>query len=722
MAEEQNKTKTVGGLDPLENKMENLISEVMNTNETVAKTEKKTAEQNGLIDKVGTNTATLSSSNDYLAQSAKALRALKSMMANQFQFLKKSNEDLVTSVVGNDLKKAEDKKEAKKEEKNQSVALDKIAGNTFKLPGVFKKGLSGLEKKLGGGRFGKLIAGFATAVVTALGVLFSGGGLAAAGAALFAPLAPIFAGISTAFAGFITAIKVIALPLTIAIGVIGAIIGAIKGFKEEGIVGAIKGLFTGALDILVGSLLGLLNPLIKGFTNFLGIGEFGEAIVATLNSVYNLIRGSFVNLVDGFKALFTGDIEGVKAAIAKQFANIGDVLKKFFMGLIPQLAKVLFIKIPLLFGKIGEGLFNLIKVIGPLILEGFTAIKKGLTNALSVLPTLVVDGAGFIVDKLKELLPMPLNLLKDGVAWLLSKFGMNTVADALKGFDFTDTVKKLIDAPVNLIKSAVNNIKEIFGGDGSLLGNIYRTVGEIVSSVVTFPLTLLQKAIVGIGELFGFDMESVSDFDLAGKIKSLFRLPFDAMASVFDFIKNLFSAEGREKILLSMGKIGDKMKNFAKDMLAKFLPKYDPSRRFGAAHPLNVAHKLTPKALYDFAGIDKKSGKKLRQEEEDTSGYEEVTIPAIAPPPPKIETPIERMEAQEAVNMQIAQVPSTGAAMEAMKSDTFDAAAELQALTLQQANVNTNTTNNSTNSTTVTYNETRHIDGELAKTNLYAFG
>ena len=267
-----------------------------------------------------------------------------------------------------------------------------------------------------------------------------------------------------------------------------------------------------------------------------------------------------------------------------------------------------------------------------------------------------------------------------------------------------------------------NNIKEIFGGDGSLLGNIYRTVGEIVSSVVTFPLTLLQKAIVGIGELFGFDMESVSDFDLAGKIKSLFRLPFDAMASVFDFIKNLFSAEGREKILLSMGKIGDKMKNFAKDMLAKFLPKYDPSRRFGAAHPLNVAHKLTPKALYDFAGIDKKSGKKLRQEEEDTSGYEEVTIPAIAPPPPKIETPIERMEAQEAVNMQIAQVPSTGAAMEAMKSDTFDAAAELQALTLQQANVNTNTTNNSTNSTTVTYNETRHIDGELAKTNLYAFG
>jgi hypothetical protein len=677
MAEEQNKTKTVGGLDPLENKMENLISEVMNTNKTAANAEKKTAEQNSLIDQVGTNTSTLSSSNDYLAQSAKALKALKSMMANQFQFLKRSNEDLVTSVVGNDLKKAEDKKEAKQEEKKQTVALDKIAGSTFELPGVFKKGLSGLEKKLGGGFFGKAIAGFATAIVTALAVVFSGGGLAAAGAALIAPLAPVFASISTAFAGFIAAIKVIALPLTIAIGVIGAIIGAIKGFKEEGIVGAIKGLFTGALDILVGSLLGLLNPLIKGFTNLLGIGEFGEALVATLDSIYNLIRGSFVNLVDAFKALFTGDIEGVKAAIAKQFANIGDVLKKFFMGLVPQLADVLFIKIPLLFVKIGEGMVNLIKTIGPLILEGFIAIKQGLTNALSILPTLVVDGAGFIVDKLKELLPMPLNLLKDGLASLLSK--MNSAADTLKG---------------------------LFAGDENLLSNIYRTVGELVSSVTTFPLTLLQKAIVGIGELFGFDMEAVSEFDLAGKIKSLYKLPFDAMASVFDFIKNLFSADGRKKILFSMMKVGDKMKNFAADMLAKFLPKYDSSRRGGPVHPLNVAHKFTPKALYDFAGIDKKSGKRIRQEEEDSSSYEEVAIPQIA---------------SSAANMQIAQVPSTGAAMEAIKSDTLDAQSDA-AITLQQSSVNANTTNNTANTTNVTYNESRHIDGELAKTNLYAFG
>ena len=42
--------------------------------------------------------------------------------------------------------------------------------------------------------------------------------------------------------------RVLGLPLTILFGIIGGIQGAIKGFKKEGILGGIKGLFAGAID------------------------------------------------------------------------------------------------------------------------------------------------------------------------------------------------------------------------------------------------------------------------------------------------------------------------------------------------------------------------------------------------------------------------------------------------------------------------------------------
>ena len=361
-------------------------------------------------------------------------------------------------LKGDKLQSIEDKKEALQKAEEANTALENIANNTEDLGNTFKKGLDGLSNRLGGGFFGKIISGLGTAIITGLGVLFAGGGLAAAASAMFAPLAPLFATISTVFTGFISTLGKLFIPLTIAIGIIGAIIGAVKGFKKEGIVGAIKGLFTGALDILVGSLLGVLNPLIKGFTKMLGIGEFGEALVETLDSIYNLIRGSFVNLIDAFKALFTGDIEGVKAAIAKQFANIGDVLKKFFMGLIPQLANVLFIKIPLLFVKIGEGILNLIGTIGSLIGNALVAMKQGLTNALVMLPSLVVDGVVFLVDKLKELFFSLPDNIKDPILNGFAKIKDFIGGIFEKGSEIFQGLKDIVLNPKQTIKDILKSI------------------------------------------------------------------------------------------------------------------------------------------------------------------------------------------------------------------------------------------------------------------------
>ena len=220
----------------------------------------------------------------------------------------------------------------------------------------------------------------------------------------------ILGGIKT----FGSIISKIALPITIAVGIIGGIFGAIKGFKEEGFVGGLKGFITGALDAVVGSLIGILNSIIKGLFSFLGLGELGKKITDVISSVFSLIKGTFTNFIDLVSGLFTGDFGKIKEALMNQFKLIGTALKD------------LFIDLPLVLGKALLSALKFIVIDIPLMLA------KGIFNALKIL---VFDLPKFLIEKLIEGITSlvsalnPVNIVKNIGGKVASFFGFGKDED-----------------------------------------------------------------------------------------------------------------------------------------------------------------------------------------------------------------------------------------------------------------------------------------------------
>jgi hypothetical protein len=124
----------------------------------------------------------------------------------------------------------------------------------------------------------------------------------------------------------------LALPITIIMGLWDTIKGAMAGYKEDGIMGAVKGGISGLLNSLVGSMLDLFKDGIAwlaGKFGFKGIEEklnsfsFSEIITSLvtgitdfLSSIFNLVLAPFVTIpkmiraavnaisTDGFKGIF----------------------------------------------------------------------------------------------------------------------------------------------------------------------------------------------------------------------------------------------------------------------------------------------------------------------------------------------------------------------------------------------------------------------------------
>lgn len=116
------------------------------------------------------------------------------------------------------------------------------------------------------------------------------------------------------------------LPIKVIIGAIAAVKGAIKGYKQEGIVGAIKESIIGVVDALVGSVLRLASSAVAFFLDFLGFDNFAESFKTSfdgmIEGIYNTFRG-FVDLIGG---IFTLDGEGIKESLGLIFTGLKDIL------------------------------------------------------------------------------------------------------------------------------------------------------------------------------------------------------------------------------------------------------------------------------------------------------------------------------------------------------------------------------------------------------------
>lgn len=205
------------------------------------------------------------------------------------------------------------------------------------------------------------------------------------------------------------------------------------------------------------------------------------------------------------------------------------------------------------------------------------------------------------------------------------KIGFATVTKFAKLFGAT--AGKLF-LPITIAMTVFDGIKGFLQGfresDGkSMLGKItdglFGALGEIVANLVGVPLDLLKRSVGWILDKFGFKnaQEALASFSFKDMIKDLVTGVGDMVQGVVDFVVNLFTnpKEAFASMAQGLGDIGKKVKEFAKTILRSFLPMYDASRVGGRFNPLNVAHKLTPASLFKFAGIDKKSGTLIPEEE-----------------------------------------------------------------------------------------------------------
>ena len=168
-------------------------------------------------------------------------------------------------------------------------------GNIFKpLTSLFGEGFKGVGSSFS--KIGDVIKGGIsrfTGVFQTIGKSFG---------ALRGALSPIFT-------VFKTLGRVIFAPLTLIMGIIDGIKGAISGFAEEGILGGILGAVGGVLGGLIGMPLDLLKSAISWIAGKLGFENFSEILDSFS------FKDGIMDLFMGIASVFNGAIDWVKNAI-----------------------------------------------------------------------------------------------------------------------------------------------------------------------------------------------------------------------------------------------------------------------------------------------------------------------------------------------------------------------------------------------------------------------
>ena len=198
----------------------------------------------------------------------------------------------------------------------------------------------------------------------------------------------------------------------------------------------------------------------------------------------------------------------------------------------------------------------------------------------------VMDGlfAGAI-KLIKGIFIVPLDLLKDGVSWLAEKMGFENFSAALDSFSFNDIFDKFIKFGNNIFSSEPE--------EGYF--SIVKMVGDVIDNIVEFMKGLIPDDIIG------------SLKKLAGNALDIISSPQrwlwnNAIKPAIDAIIKMF---GGSVELPGTGEIGDMATNFLKNILKSVLPNPEA----GVAQYL--ASKAIPNSVYEFAGLDPKTGEEI---------------------------------------------------------------------------------------------------------------
>jgi len=358
--------------------------------------------------------------------------------------------------------------------------------------------------------------------------------------------------------------------------------------------------------------------LAKTLASFAKIPDSIKAAFKTLgtkikgNKVFKTLSTSIDNFFAGFKNV--GKVMGaVKTPVAiKEFktlsgkigATIGKITKpimslfKSLSGL-SSVGKTIkpIVKMAKKFAPLAKGILS--KVLLPLFvifdfisgfIEGFRS--KGEDDSRGMLEKIfdgMVQGA---VEVIRGIFIIPLDLLKSGLSWLLGKLGFSEAEKLLDSFSFNEMYDKMV----------------------AIYKNFFSTEPEEgYFSIVKFIMDSIDGMIKYVKGLL--DMNPADALKkLAGDALDIITAPSrwlwnNAIKPAIDSIIKMFGGSAE---LPDTGEIGDMATNFLKNLLRSVLPNPD------AGFISNLASKAIP-SVYEFAGLDPKTGKELPAAIADTS-------------------------------------------------------------------------------------------------------
>ena len=333
----------------------------------------------------------------------------------------------------------------------------------------------------------------------------------------------------------------------------------LKALRKDLGKGGILALIMGAAGLLAGFVAGFVEKIIKFFKPVMALFEGKFKI---FEPIINAVKSGFTKFIELFRGLGRWFSE---LTIVEKTAAIFQKGWAYFSGLFKELAMII--------GKIGDGI-SIVFGEGKKAIGFFEGIIKYFKSLGTVFEVFFSFGRALGAVFAKLLIPIQVILS----VW-------DTVSGALDGWN----------------KTQGDFMAKFFGAlKGGLTGLLNGLIGGL--------LDLMKDGVSWILEALGFDKAAkiLDGFSFSKLIEDVVTGFFDMVEGMVRYVIDLFQkgpAQALEKVGTAMSNIADAAKNVLKSLLRSVLP--NPA----GSTMEKIASKAIPDAVYEFAGINPKTGK-----------------------------------------------------------------------------------------------------------------
>lgn len=292
----------------------------------------------------------------------------------------------------------------------------------------------------------------------------------------------------------------------------------------------------------------------------------------------DLKKGGLLDLLLGAGALIAGGVIG----LVKQYV---DVFKKVFKPLVA------------LFSSDGKMFANIIDKVKD-GWKAFTGVFTKLSNFISKGP---IGDIGRVIEEAYAGFKQVFGSKEGGIIGKIVNFLTDVGSKFKYFFKLGEVIGKKILFPIITIYDTVMGALEGYDKEG-IFGAFKGAISGFINSIFGGVLDLLKDGVSWVLNLLGFEEAGkfLDSFSFQELIKQAVDGFFNFVKGMFDFVMDVFTNPG--KAMEKLAGIGDAAKEGLKKILRNSLPKP------GGGIIESAASKFIPDAVYEFAGLDPKTG------------------------------------------------------------------------------------------------------------------